>query len=98
MTQSAAHIVVIEDDAVTRTALAGYNGFNLIAADFAQVEAFLEPVPAALKRKLSATWPGPVTWLLPARPCSCCSPSFPPIRSAVRPATPSTSSTACWSS
>lgn len=43
-------------------------GLILIAAEFAQVEAFLEPVPAALKRKLFATWPGPVTWLLPARP------------------------------
>ena len=43
-------------------------GLILIAADFAQVEAFLEPVSAALKRRLFATWPGPVTWLLPARP------------------------------
>lgn len=43
-------------------------GLILIAADFAQLEPFLEPVPTPLRRKLSATWPGPVTWLLPARP------------------------------
>lgn len=43
-------------------------GLILIAADFAQVEAFLEPLSSALRRKVFATWPGPVTWLLPARP------------------------------
>mgnify|MGYP001151955027 CR=1 FL=1 len=43
-------------------------GLILIAADFAQLDPFLEPVPSALRRKLSTTWPGPVTWLLPARP------------------------------
>lgn len=43
-------------------------GLILIAADFAQVEHFLEPLSAPLRRKLFATWPGPVTWLLPARP------------------------------
>ena len=42
-------------------------GLILIAADFAQVEPFLEPLSAALRRKIFATWPGPVTWLLPAR-------------------------------
>ncbi|MBI5461504.1 MAG: Sua5/YciO/YrdC/YwlC family protein [Gammaproteobacteria bacterium] len=43
-------------------------GLILIAADFNQVEPFLEPLTAALRRKVFATWPGPVTWLLPARP------------------------------
>jgi L-threonylcarbamoyladenylate synthase len=43
-------------------------GLILIAADFAQAEPFLEPLSAALRRKVFATWPGPVTWLLPARP------------------------------
>jgi len=43
-------------------------GLILIAADFNQVEHFLEPVSASLRRKIFATWPGPVTWLLPARP------------------------------
>ncbi|MFN2309611.1 MAG: Sua5/YciO/YrdC/YwlC family protein, partial [Gammaproteobacteria bacterium] len=26
------------------------------------------PLPAALRRTVFASWPGPVTWLLPARP------------------------------
>lgn len=43
-------------------------GLILIAAEFAQVESFLEPLPAALRRQAFASWPGPVTWLLPARP------------------------------
>lgn len=43
-------------------------GLILIAADFAQIEPFLEPLPISLQRKVFSTWPGPVTWLLPARP------------------------------
>lgn len=43
-------------------------GLILIAADFAQLEPFLEPLSPALRRTVFATWPGPVTWLLPARP------------------------------
>ncbi|HEY9198139.1 MAG TPA: Sua5/YciO/YrdC/YwlC family protein [Gammaproteobacteria bacterium] len=43
-------------------------GLILIAADFAQVEPFLQPLTSTVRRKLFATWPGPVTWLLPARP------------------------------
>lgn len=42
-------------------------GLILIAADLSQVEPFLQPLSVALRRKVSATWPGPVTWLLPAR-------------------------------
>lgn len=43
-------------------------GLILIAADFFQVEDFLLPLPPALRRRVFATWPGPVTWLLPCRP------------------------------
>lgn len=43
-------------------------GLILIAADFAQVEDFLLPLPPALHSKVFATWPGAVTWLLPCRP------------------------------
>lgn len=43
-------------------------GLILIAADFAQVESFLEPLTPAMYRRVFASWPGPVTWLLPARP------------------------------
>jgi L-threonylcarbamoyladenylate synthase len=44
------------------------SGLILIAADYTQIEPFLEPLPAVLRRKVFATWPGAVTWLLPARP------------------------------
>lgn len=43
-------------------------GLILIAADFAQLEPFVEPLDVSRMVKVLATWPGPVTWLLPARP------------------------------
>ncbi len=43
-------------------------GLILIAADFAQLATFLQPLTPAIRRRVEATWPGPVTWLLPARP------------------------------
>lgn len=42
-------------------------GVILIAADFQQVLPYVQEPGAALRRKLDGTWPGPVTWLLPAR-------------------------------
>ncbi len=39
-------------------------GLILIAADAAQLRAFL--APAALPEPVAASWPGPSTWLLPA--------------------------------
>lgn len=42
-------------------------GVILIAADFRQVLPYVETPTGALRRKLQSTWPGPVTWLLPAR-------------------------------
>lgn len=39
-------------------------GLILIAADAAQLRAFL--APAALPEPVTASWPGPSTWLLPA--------------------------------
>jgi L-threonylcarbamoyladenylate synthase len=47
-------------------------GLILIAADFAQLQPYLLPLTAQMRVRLEATWPGPVTWLLPARsdvPC-----------------------------
>lgn len=41
-------------------------GFILIAADFTQIEPFLD-IPQDMLEKLLATWPGPVTWIVPAR-------------------------------
>lgn len=42
-------------------------GLILIAADFAQVEAYVNPLDTKRMAAIHATWPGPVTWLLPAR-------------------------------
>jgi L-threonylcarbamoyladenylate synthase len=42
-------------------------GLILIAADFPQLAPFLKPLDAYSIAKLEATWPGPVTWLVPAR-------------------------------
>lgn len=42
-------------------------GLILIAADYEQVETYLEPLSPDLHPRVFATWPGPVTWLLPAR-------------------------------
>ncbi len=42
-------------------------GLILIAADFNQLQAFIQPLPAAILAKLQASWPGPNTWLLPVR-------------------------------
>jgi L-threonylcarbamoyladenylate synthase len=42
-------------------------GLILIAADLASLVPYLEPLSATLATRVQATWPGPVTWLLPAR-------------------------------
>lgn len=42
-------------------------GLILIAADPAQLTPFIKNLPAARMAEISATWPGPHTWLLPAR-------------------------------
>ena len=41
-------------------------GLILIAADLAALEPWLAPLDAALRARVAPTWPGPVTWLLPA--------------------------------
>lgn len=42
-------------------------GLILIAADIQQLSAYLAPVDAAQWQRALATWPGPVTWVFPAR-------------------------------
>jgi L-threonylcarbamoyladenylate synthase len=42
-------------------------GLILIAADFGQLVPFVEPLDPARMARVLETWPGPVTWLLPAR-------------------------------
>ena len=43
-------------------------GLILIAADFTQLAPYLQSLTAADQIQLDATWPGPYTWLIPARP------------------------------
>jgi len=40
-------------------------GLIIIAADFNQLQGFIDPVSAQELQLLEATWPGPTTWLLP---------------------------------
>ena len=42
-------------------------GLILIASDLKQLSPYLEPINTCITEKLNATWPGPVTWLLPAK-------------------------------
>lgn len=43
-------------------------GLVLIAADFRQIEKFLDLGAAGIGDKLMASWPGPITWIVPASP------------------------------
>jgi len=42
-------------------------GLILIAADWSQLEPYVLPLEPERMAAIRATWPGPVTWLLPAR-------------------------------
>ena len=41
-------------------------GLILVAADFNQLQEFIQPVSAQILQQLESSWPGPTTWLLPA--------------------------------
>jgi L-threonylcarbamoyladenylate synthase len=41
-------------------------GLILIASDISQLLPFMAPLPDAIMQKLKASWPGPVTWVVPA--------------------------------
>ena len=43
-------------------------GLILIAAEFEALRPYLAPINAATRAKLRRSWPGAVTWVLPARP------------------------------
>jgi L-threonylcarbamoyladenylate synthase len=43
-------------------------GLILIAADLAQLRPYLAIDTQEARQKLQATWPGPVTWIIPAKP------------------------------
>lgn len=42
-------------------------GLILIAADFEQLKPWLEPLSVSDLQRITLNWPGPVTWLLPAK-------------------------------
>jgi L-threonylcarbamoyladenylate synthase len=42
-------------------------GLILLAAEFAQLQGFLNPVPEEIMQRVMRAWPGPMTWLMPAR-------------------------------
>ncbi len=46
----------------------GNKGLILIASSIDQLEPYLEPLNTSTLKKVNATWPGPVTWILPAKP------------------------------
>ena len=41
-------------------------GFILIASDFEQIRPLIAPLPGSVMRAVRESWPGPVTWVLPA--------------------------------
>lgn len=45
-------------------------GLILIAAHFAALQPYLAPINKAQLKKLQRSWPGPVTWVLPAHPAA----------------------------
>jgi len=42
-------------------------GLILLASDWSQLQTWLRPIPKANLEKMLATWPGPVTWVCPAK-------------------------------
>lgn len=42
-------------------------GLILIAADAEQLKPFIPPLDESLRKRLQASWPGPVTWIVPAQ-------------------------------
>ncbi|MDF1795260.1 MAG: L-threonylcarbamoyladenylate synthase [Coxiellaceae bacterium] len=41
-------------------------GVILVAADWSQVEPLIQPLPADIQQRVLHSWPGHITWLLPA--------------------------------
>lgn len=44
------------------------HGLILIAADLDQLREFIQPFDQVLSERILPTWPGPVTWVVPAAP------------------------------
>ena len=45
-------------------------GLILIASRLDQLRPFVQPLTREIRQRLDETWPGPVTWLLPANPAT----------------------------
>lgn len=45
-----------------------YKGLILLAAGLGQLTDYLLPLNATMQERVMDSWPGPVTWLLPAKP------------------------------
>lgn len=45
----------------------GDKGFIIIASHFRQLENYVESVPEQTMQEVLKTWPGPVTWIFPAK-------------------------------
>ena len=45
-------------------------GLILIASHFSQLRPFVQTPTPDIRQRLDASWPGPVTWLLPANPAT----------------------------
>jgi len=43
-------------------------GLIVVASDWSQLEPFIAPLAAEARARIEPTWPGPVTWILPAAP------------------------------
>jgi len=42
-------------------------GLILLAAEFSQFEDYIEPLNDSILHKIQSSWPGPTTWVVPAR-------------------------------
>ena len=42
-------------------------GLILVASDAAQLDPFIQPLSADMQARVLSSWPGPATWLVPAR-------------------------------
>ncbi len=43
-------------------------GLILLASQWVQIEPYISELPTELRDKMNASWPGPITWLVPSAP------------------------------
>ena len=42
-----------------------HKGLILLASDLLQIEAYISPLKQTIREKITASWPGPTTWIVP---------------------------------